>query len=371
MLFKLFILCYFLKGLRCAILPNEPESEIVFLNVMFRHGARTPYEFYPTDPYKNETFFPFGLGALTNEGKKGEYLLGKYIKKYYGKFLGDMYLVDDFYVRSANSPRTRMSAQLVMAGLFPPVNVQIWNPDLKWQPALVDYKSDADEDLFNPYKSCPYYMKLVKEQANNRELLKKFVGPFADTYKYVEKHSGMKLKVPRDMSSIYSTLKCESELGLKLPEWTKKVFPDKMAEAVDVVYKYDNFNPEAKKFNSGYILKKIIEDFDRKIKNDITPKERKASFYSGHETTLGYMLNSLGLEVNFVPPYGSALSIELRKSKGEFFVQLRFRKGSACKPINLVIPGCELLCPIEKFKELTKNVIPTVDMKTACKINDE
>lgn len=53
-----------------------------------------------------------------------------------------------------------------------------------------------------------------------------------------------------------------------------------------------------------------------------------------------------------------------------YIFQLRFRKGSACNPIDLVIPGCETLCPIEKFKQLTKNIMPTVDMKTACKVNN-
>lgn len=33
---------------------------------MFRHGDRTIVESYPTDPYKNETYWPEGFGELTN-----------------------------------------------------------------------------------------------------------------------------------------------------------------------------------------------------------------------------------------------------------------------------------------------------------------
>jgi len=33
---------------------------------LFRHGPRTPVTTYPTDPYINETFMPYGWGALTN-----------------------------------------------------------------------------------------------------------------------------------------------------------------------------------------------------------------------------------------------------------------------------------------------------------------
>jgi len=33
---------------------------------LFRHGPRTPVSTYPNDPYINETYEPFGWGALTN-----------------------------------------------------------------------------------------------------------------------------------------------------------------------------------------------------------------------------------------------------------------------------------------------------------------
>lgn len=33
---------------------------------VFRHGARTPADTYPTDPHINETFQPYGWGQITN-----------------------------------------------------------------------------------------------------------------------------------------------------------------------------------------------------------------------------------------------------------------------------------------------------------------
>lgn len=81
------------------------------------------------------------------KGKLGEFQLGKFLKDNYGGFLGPDYTEEKVYVRSTDTPRTKMSAQLVMAGLFPPSKEQMWNPELMWQPIPVDYKNSKDEEV--------------------------------------------------------------------------------------------------------------------------------------------------------------------------------------------------------------------------------
>lgn len=77
----------------------------------------------------------------------GEYLLGRFLREQYGNFLGDTYTEDKLYVRSTDVSRTKMSAQLVLAGLMPPNSEQTWNPELGWQPIPVIYKSAEEEDV--------------------------------------------------------------------------------------------------------------------------------------------------------------------------------------------------------------------------------
>jgi prostatic aicd phosphatase len=73
--------------------------------------------------------------------------LGRYLKNLYEDFLGDVYTEDYVDVRSTDVTRTKMSAQLVLAGLFPPSEIQLWNQDLVWQPIPVAYKTAAEEDV--------------------------------------------------------------------------------------------------------------------------------------------------------------------------------------------------------------------------------
>lgn len=76
-----------------------------------------------------------------------EFNLGRFLRDQYGDFLGEDYTDGKVYVRSTNTPRTKMSAQLVLAGLMPPSTQQTWNPELLWQPIPIEYREDADEDV--------------------------------------------------------------------------------------------------------------------------------------------------------------------------------------------------------------------------------
>lgn len=47
--------------------PHDKDTEKVkFIAVVFRHGDRTPDSLYPKYPNQYETFYPYGLGELTN-----------------------------------------------------------------------------------------------------------------------------------------------------------------------------------------------------------------------------------------------------------------------------------------------------------------
>lgn len=45
-------------------------SNLRQVHLIFRHGARTPCDLSPTDPYKGPSYWPVGIGQLTSEGKR-------------------------------------------------------------------------------------------------------------------------------------------------------------------------------------------------------------------------------------------------------------------------------------------------------------
>lgn len=57
-----------------------------------------------------------------------------------------MLILPQIYVRSTDLDRTLMTAQAVLAGLYPPSGEQEWNPDIKWQPIPV-HTIDPSKDV--------------------------------------------------------------------------------------------------------------------------------------------------------------------------------------------------------------------------------
>lgn len=76
-----------------------------------------------------------------------EYKLGKWLRARYNHLLGDVYTEDIMEVRATGVTRTRISALLVLAGLWPPKGDQVWNDELPWLPIPVDYKPMEDDDV--------------------------------------------------------------------------------------------------------------------------------------------------------------------------------------------------------------------------------
>lgn len=111
-------------------------------------------------------------------------------------------------------------------------------------------------------------------------------------------------------------------MNLEMPDWTKEIFPEPGESLAALVYGYHNYDQDAKKINAGYMLKKIVEDSQNKLSGDLSPSGRKLYLYSGHESTMGYMLDALDIHDGHVPPYGSALSFEIYKGSDDNYIKV-------------------------------------------------
>ncbi|KAG8319155.1 hypothetical protein J6590_097713 [Homalodisca vitripennis] len=63
--------------------------------------------------------------------------LGKRIRSLYDGFISQYYLPEQVMAYTKDESRLVMSAELLLAGLFPPRGYQVWNSDLLWQPVPV------------------------------------------------------------------------------------------------------------------------------------------------------------------------------------------------------------------------------------------
>lgn len=101
-----------------------------------------------------------------------------------------------------------MSASAVVAGIFPPVNDQIWNENLLWRPIPIHTVPKEMDYILSRKKSCPRYnqaWKMYKKSAEYKNLAKRF----RSTYQYLEKHSGKEIKNFQSAQILYDTLRIE------------------------------------------------------------------------------------------------------------------------------------------------------------------
>lgn len=59
--------------------------------------------------------------------------MGRELRARYNKLLGEVWLPDGLYAQTTDVMRTKMSLELVLAGLFPPTRPK-WLAKMKWQP---------------------------------------------------------------------------------------------------------------------------------------------------------------------------------------------------------------------------------------------
>ncbi|GBP17690.1 Testicular acid phosphatase homolog [Eumeta japonica] len=347
-------------ALREAWHPVDEGAEngkLLQAHILFRHGHRVPMKSYPRDPNANATLWDDGYGQLTNIGRRQAFQLGRDIRARYGILVAKKRAWRSVRTVSSDYSRTLMSAQAVLAGLLPPEGSDRWS-DLDWQPAPVRTKPQYMDDTLSAIPFCPRYLALLKNQSN-------VVPQEARTmYDYVQKHSGKTITSPTSLANLYICLDIERQAGLRLPEWTRTVYPEPMKSEAARSFLRSVATREMARLRVGPLLKDIL----RFNKNSTGEPLR---LYSTHDTVLAAFLGALGISSNAPPNFASVISVEhWRTSDGETHVQLWWREGPSGELTQLEWPECGKNCPLHRLKRILGPLIPE-DWQTECEIGDE
>lgn len=340
-------------------------EDLLLVQVVFRHGDRTPIKPYPKDPYQNLDQWPVGFGELTPIGKRAHYGLGKLFRQRYQGFLSDKFRATDIYVRSTDVDRTLMSAEANLAGLYPPLDDQVWNPDLLWQPIPVHTVPVPEDSLLSMGSICPRADALVKDLIKTDPTLKSLDEDNAWLYKYLTNHTGQDVSNLTSVGYIYDTLNIERRYNKTLPPWTDAVFPDMMQRTFNISFALLTWNDELKRLRSGTLIQKLINNSHDKLENKT---QYRFHMFSGHDTTVSGLLNSLRLFDPPIPPsYAATVFIELYRNNGTHALKFTYRNDSG--EHLLTVPGCQVLCPLGDFERLTAKIRPK-NVKAECFLED-
>ncbi|PSN42750.1 hypothetical protein C0J52_10659 [Blattella germanica] len=345
---------------------ETPHSSLRLVSIVFRHGDRTPSETYPLDPHRDENVWPEGWGQLTKEGKNEMYELGQFLRSRYDGYLDKIYSSREVLVKSSALDRCLMSAQLALAGLFPPVGHQVWNDKLLWQPIPVYSTPRNLDQLINVKKPCPLYQEELRgayKSSKIQELNRKNL----DLYQYLSRETGQEIRNVTGVELLYNTLEIEEKHGLTLPEWTRSVYPGKMKHLAATSLAILTNTNNMKKLVGGPLVGEITRNMDNKRNGDLKP-DTKMFLYAGHDVTLVNIWRTLGFTDLIKPDFGAALIFELHLSKSgvNHEVKMLYRNNTSTRNLIILnIPNCNHPCHLETFLDITESVIP-MDWNLEC-----
>lgn len=339
-------------------------SEIIFTSIVYRHGERNPNNLCPNDQHKDLHYWPEGLGMLTDRGKLQHYELGQWLRKRYDSLIpSGKYSKDLIYVQSSDWDRTLMSAQANLAGMFPPTKQEFWS-DLDWQPIPVHTIPAKLDKLIAVHHPCP---RLLEELHNIKHspIVKRYNKHHQQLYADMTKNCGEHIDSVKTVGNKYTTFYIETLRNYTLPSWTKDVYPDTLYRVGTFSFQLRTMTDTMKRLRGGPLLKDIVTHMKEKRDGTLKP-DRNLWVYSGHDTTIAALLDTMRVFKPHVPLFAATVMVELRKNQdNEHFVSVYYKR-SIEEPELLTIPGCEPLCPLDRFESLLSDVIP-VNWDAECK----
>ncbi|CAJ0605970.1 unnamed protein product [Cylicocyclus nassatus] len=389
--------------------------ELKLVQVVWRHGDRSPTLTYKTDPIQEDdwTFGGGGWGQLSPIGMKQHFEFGKQLRKHYvdSGFLSKTYDSKEIYVRSSDYNRTIISAMANLVGMYSYNNSASIKdtdyPDVEGWPQgfipiavhTVDRKSDH---VLIAHADCNRMYWLAEMLKNECDEVKNFISrpDVQEVFKKASEKAGGVYN-ERTLWEIHDAWKIERvhfPERLKECDWYSEELYDKMGEINNKLINFDNgvyehgpviingldMGVEIQKIRGGSLANDINMHMYLKydcMNRQHEPKCRwiknlKYYVYSAHDTTVFAFLSAMGIQSKVVfrggyPDYTSAVFVELYTDiNNNPYFKMLYRESDVNDTIHSVthfIPECEGkdYCRLDVFNKYAKRAKPDRDMVEA------
>ena len=335
-----------------------------FSFIIFRHGARSPYDDLTSDFTDIFNYTWDGKKELTGIGQRQHFLIGARHRKRYieeKKLISQKYDPREIYVISTDSNRTIMSAQSQLFGLYSNSNVilnekQIQNSN---PPNDEKYFKDEKEKLKNfvlpnqieippihqffvkdhtiqlqDKKYCKGHDNLYENNEKRKEVVE-FIDNFVNKYGQFLIDKMREQPKEKDIKKYYTYKKVYTVLDTLISIYTDgrniSKFGDKMNDLMNLSYHFFNLdfigNNKENDINIGLYsmsptFERIIEWMDLKIAKDKENEQYlgydmpKLVLFSAHDSTVGafeeFMYAVFNTSINYAY-FASFANLELVK----------------------------------------------------------
>ncbi|CAJ0935025.1 unnamed protein product, partial [Mesorhabditis belari] len=382
------------QQLRVPYYEFHEGEELLFAQVVWRHGDRAPTETYPTDIHQENTW-PNGWGELTPLGMRQQYALGRVLRARYmnesNPFLHSRYFAKQIYIRSTDVNRTLISAYANVAGMFSGGEKGKDYPTYgrwpsNWTPVpvhTIDVNTDHAGNIFAPCKRA----EELDQQLQNSPQFKGLEQENGNFLKFLSEKTGKKVTL-KDIYLINDVHHIEKIYNLSQPDWITDEVSKKLLNLTQKANEYtygigDPYVPELIRLRGGNMLKSIVDKMQQKL--DCHLNENKGAeckwigglkyyAYSAHDTTVAALLTTFGNEEQVIrgglPKYTASIAIELWMLKDGPAVRLLYHTAfhHNYHPITQLTHGCPTdseFCLLKQFIDRSKKFMPD-DIEKEC-----
>ncbi|RWS06936.1 lysosomal acid phosphatase-like protein 3, partial [Dinothrombium tinctorium] len=280
----------------------DDSEHLLCVAIVSRHGDRTPVKFYPNDPYRNESYWPDGLGELTQMGKKRMFNLGRYLRKRYSFFLTNESC--EMYIQSSERSRCKESANEIARGIYLSQNSSLHSQNnFDFPIKTIPLKQDI---LLTVKPNCPE-AKIELEKVKQSTEFKNINEKYKNLFRFLSERYEANITDVFGVRVIFSNLLIERSTGYKLPNWLNSSLMEQLKTLAGYSFYFTASTKVLQKLRAGMLIDEILTKFQSFNSNGAKKlnDKKKLYIYSTHDTKITALLSALGVFNNLPPYFGS------------------------------------------------------------------
>lgn len=328
------------------------QGQLIFAIDLVRHGDRTPLIASPG----MQQIWPQGVGQLTPKGMHQEFELGKILRERYVNqthLLPPNYDTNSMNVRSSAMPRTMMSAQSLLFGLYPlgtgpSLNTTTFALPEGFQPIPINTVPREQDSLLIPNHDKALYKKLLEAYILNQPEWIQKDQELKDKYPQWSKIAGIQITNLFELIYFSDRLMIERLYDIPIPVGLQQKEAARIIEAGRWASMNIANHPKLAAMVGSRLAQAITQEF--KITTEQS-RPLKYLLFVAHDTTIAAQLSLLGQSIDDIP-YTSQINYSLFDMGSNYEVRVTFNQkpliieecgGNSCSLddfINLVNARC-------------------------------
>ncbi|KRY17144.1 putative acid phosphatase 5 [Trichinella patagoniensis] len=376
--------------------PSEVHSALTLemVQVIWRHGHRTPTRFIASDTTNREDTWIPGPRELTKKGMKQQFLLGRILSN---RYMNEIPVVDkskawqQIYIRSSNFNRTILSALSNLAAFMS--NVTSLQPRFnEWPKRWIPIPIHTEDDwILKPLSYCPTAAKSQMDNVVLTEEYQEIEENNTEFFKFLQNVTGISKINLANIYTVHDSLQIIKEGSPE--DWEPEDHPwpawvnEEIYQRIDYLRRYGNgylfANENVRRLRAGPLLQEIISRMRDKAESLTNQKQNSSSWihrlkyyaYSAHDLNILILMQMFGVKEWLaknvdMPGFASCLVFELWKTDdNQLEVKIFLRRGPLDSNFEQIqVQGCPLLpngCPLNLFEEINEKYV-VHDWNTEC-----